>query len=150
MNTKFKDLDHHQFYEGNIRMTHSHRDPYRQALFYLLGLTEQTRQHIRDLYDYEEGSIRLSAISESWQTGTTVKLTRLAFNLYNGYNGDEQDGRDNNRNYSPYFLFDTGLLHYIFEAIQLRYPEYAKNQSNEIYHFPLKSETGQDGYDMEH
>ncbi|WP_228745444.1 DUF6075 family protein [Paenibacillus sp. S150] len=57
----FKDIEHEQFYEGNIRMTHSQNDPYRQAFFYSLGLTPQTRQHIRDLYDYEEQAIRLEA-----------------------------------------------------------------------------------------
>lgn len=35
MLTKFKDIDHHQFYEGMIRMTYSQTDPYRQALFFV-------------------------------------------------------------------------------------------------------------------
>ncbi|WP_255314240.1 DUF6075 family protein [Bacillus sp. FJAT-26390] len=74
-------------------------------------------------------SIRLSAMSESWQTSTSIKLTRLAFNLYNGYSGDELNGHDRTQNYSPYFLFDTGLLPYFFEAVKLRYPEYVRLQS---------------------
>lgn len=53
MNPIFKDIEHEQFYEGNLRMTNSQNGPYRQAFFYVLGVTPQTRQHIYDLYDYE-------------------------------------------------------------------------------------------------
>lgn len=124
MNPIFKDIEHEQFYEGNLRMTHSQYDPYRQAFFYILGLTPQTRQHIRDLYDYEEQAISLEALEQSWQTSTSIKMTRLAFNLFNGYTGDAKTERDHPRNYSPYHLFDTGLMPYFFEAVRLRYSEY--------------------------
>ncbi|WP_042196271.1 DUF6075 family protein [Paenibacillus camerounensis] len=136
MNLIFKDIEHEQFYEGNLRMTHSQYDPYRQAFFYILGLTPQTRQHIRDLYDYEEQAISLEALEQSWQTSTSVKMTRLAFNLYNGYTGDAETGRDHPRNYSPYQLFDTGLMPYFFEAIKLRYAEYAHSLEQPYFAFP--------------
>ncbi|NWL87802.1 hypothetical protein DMN77_09330 [Paenibacillus sp. 79R4] len=148
MITKFKDLEHHQFYEGMIRMTHSHTDPYRQALFYLLGLTEQTRSHVRDLYDFDENSICLEGLNKGWQTSSTVKLTRLAFNLYNGYSGDED--RDAARNYSPYFLFDTHLLPYFFEAAKLRYPEYAKIHSHDFMQFPYSAAEKHEEFDFGH
>lgn len=115
MNTIFKDIDHEQFYEGNLRMTHSQHDPYRQAFFYVLGITPQTRQHIQDLYDYEEQAIRLDALEQGWQTSTSIKMTRLAFNLYNGYSGDSETRRDNPSQYSPYQLFDTGLMPYFLK-----------------------------------
>lgn len=136
MNLIFKGIEHEQFYEGNIRMTHSQNDPYRQAFFYILGLTPQTRQHIHDLYNYEEQAIRLEAIEQGWQTSTSVKMTRLAFNLYNGYTGDAETGRDHPRNYSPYQLFDTGLMPYFFEAIKLRYAEYAHSLEQPYFAFP--------------
>lgn len=124
MLTKFQNLDHEQFFEGMIRMTNSQQDPYRKALFYLLGLTKETRSHIRDLYDFNENCIRFEGLNQGWQTSSTVKLTRLAFNLYNGYAGDED--RDAARNYSPYYLFDTNLLPFFFKAAKLRYPEYTR------------------------
>lgn len=148
MITKFKDLEHHQFYEGMIRMTHSHTDPYRQALFYLLGLTEQTRSHVRDLYDFDENSICLEGLNKGWQSSSTVKLTRLAFNLYNGYSGDED--RDAARNYSPYFLFDTHLLPYFFEAAKLRYPEYANLHAYDFIDVPTVVADNRVDYDLEH
>ncbi|MNJ44606.1 hypothetical protein D3C77_396620 [compost metagenome] len=135
MNPIFKDIEHEQFYEGNLRMTDSHHDPYRQAFFYILGLTAQTRQHVRDLYDYEEQAISLDALDQGWQTSTSVKMTRLAFNLYNGYTGDAETGRDHPRQYSPYHLFDTGLMPYFFEAIKLRYAEYAHTLEQPYFAF---------------
>lgn len=148
MLTKFKDLKHHQFYEGMMRTTRSHDDPYRKALFYLFGLTEETRMHIRDLYDFEDNRIKLEGLHQAWQTGSTIKLARLAFNLYNGYVGDEE--RDAARNYSPYFMFDTGLLPYFFEAVKLRYAEYANNQYQDFLHIPVGVAGRMMDYDLEH
>ena len=148
MITKFKDLEHHQFYEVMIRMTHSQTDTYRQALFYLLGFTEQTRSHVRDLYDFDGNSICLEGVYKGWQTTSTVKLTRLAFNLYNGYSGDED--RDAARNYSPYFMFDTGLLPYFFESVKLRYPEYANIHSLDFVQFPYGAAEKHEECNLEH
>ncbi|MDN8588109.1 DUF6075 family protein [Paenibacillus sp. 11B] len=118
----FKDLAHEQFYEGNVIRAERQHDPYRSALFYLLGLTEDTRRHINDLYDFREDSIRLEGLNNGWQTGTTVRLSRLAFNLYSGYTGEHEEEA---HSFSPYFLFDNGLMPYFFEGIKLRYPSYA-------------------------
>lgn len=117
----FKDISHEQFYEGNVIRANRQHDPYRKALFYLLGLTDETRRHIHDVYDYQENSIRLEGLQEGWQTGTSSRLTRLAFNLYSGYTGeDEQQVYQ----YSPYYLFDNELMPFFFEAVKLRYSEY--------------------------
>lgn len=141
MYPSFKDIDHEQFYEGSIRMTRSQQDPYRKALFYLLGLTPLTRQRIRDLYDFEESCIRLTGLEQGWQTSSTMKLTRLAFNLFNGYSGDNEVGQDHPRNYSPYHLFDTSLMPYFFEAVKLRYAEYARSLEQPYLPFtPMNNE----------
>ncbi|GIP30946.1 DUF6075 family protein [Paenibacillus sp. J2TS4] len=149
MNPIFKDIEHEQFYEGNLRMTHSQHDPFRQTFFYILGLTSQTRQHIRDLYDYEEQAIRLEGLEQGWQTSTSLKITRLAFNLYNGYTGDAETGRDQPRNYSPYHLFDTGLMPYFFEAIKLRYSEYARSMELPYFAFPTTETEHYASYEQE-
>ena len=145
---KFKDLEHHQFYEGMMRMTKSHNDPYRKALFYLLGLTETTRLYVHQLYDFDEQAIRLEGLHQGWQTSSTVKLTRLAFNLYNGYVSEGYP--DAARNYSPYFMFDTNLLPYFFEAVKLRYPEYAATQNYDSVIIPLGVADNYEGYGLEH
>ncbi|MBG9795488.1 hypothetical protein ABD76_24735 [Paenibacillus dendritiformis] len=137
----FKDLAHEQFYEGNVIRTHRQHDPYRKALFYLLGLTEDTRRNINDLYNFKEDSIRLEGLNEGWQTGTTSRLTRLAFNLYTGYTGESEEDA---RYYSPYYLFDNGLLPYFFEAVKLRYPSYASDLSQSWAGFQPFADNGRD------
>lgn len=117
---KFKDPEHKEFYEKWVAKTNSKGDPYRKALFYTLGLTAETRRNIGTLYNTEERCIEFDGLNMGWQTGTTTRLCRLAFNLYNGFNGD-----DNNADYTPYWLFDCGLMEYMFEAVRIRYQEYA-------------------------
>ncbi|MEK4106984.1 DUF6075 family protein [Paenibacillus sp. FSL R10-2791] len=137
MSTNFKDIEHEQFYEGNLRMTNIPHDPYHKALFYTLGLSPETRQHITDLYDHQENYIRLEGLHAGWQTGSTLKITRLAFNLFNGFNGDSELNPDRPRNYSPYFLFDTNLMSYFFESIKLRYEEYTHSLDRSSLPFSL-------------
>lgn len=117
MSPNFKDIEHEQFYEGNLRMVNIPQDSYHKSLFYTLGLSPQTRQHIKDLYDHQDNCIRLEGLQEGWQTGTTLKITRLAFNLFNGFTGDSELNPDRPRNYSPYFLFDTNLMPYFLNPL---------------------------------
>ena len=95
-------------------------DPYRKALFYALGLTNETRKNIVNLYDFNEGVIILEGLQRPWQTGTSGRVTRLAFNLFNDYNGEG----DESVNFTPSNIFCDSLMPYLFEAIKLRYPEY--------------------------
>ena len=45
---------HQQFFYDTIKQHHIDlNDSYRVALFYVLGLHELTRSHIRDIYDFE-------------------------------------------------------------------------------------------------
>ena len=62
-----------------------------------------------------QGHIRPAGLHEGWQTGGSIRLTRLAFNLWNGYaeKGDE-------RMSTPYEIFDCGYAPYFFEAIRLK------------------------------
>lgn len=129
----FKDKQHEAFYKHNIEKTGSHKDPYRKALFYTLGLMEETRNNIDTLYDYKERGIKFEGLNMAWQTGTSKRLTRLAFNLYNGYSGDTENESisDDSQNYTPYYLFDNSLAFYMLEAIKVRYPEYLMSSKNE-------------------
>ena len=117
----FKDEHHKWFYEANIARTNSQRDTERKALFYALGLTSETRNNINQLYNFNENCIRLEGLKKPWQTGTTIRVCRLAFNLYNGDCG-EYDESERARDYTPYNLFDCGLAPYMLEAVKIRYP----------------------------
>ena len=112
---------HRDFFHTNVERTKTHHDPYHLALFYALGLTDDTRRNIADLYDFREKGISTDGLYKGWQTSGSLRVTRLAFNLYNGWNGE--DGGELSGYYTPYDLFCDGLAQYFFEAIKLRYPE---------------------------
>lgn len=124
MNYKFKDEEHKAFFEEQVAKTNSTSDPFRKSLFYALGLTKETRNNIEQLYDYSESCIEFEGLKKGWQTGTTTKVCRLAFNLYNGLHG-EHDEKERASSYTPYELFDCSLMEYMFEAVRIRYEEYS-------------------------
>ena len=127
---KFKNKQHEDFYVKNIQKTNSERDPYRKALFYTLGLAEQTRTNINDIYDFAESEIDFACLSKPWQTSTSLRVTRLSFNLYNNFNGIVSDEViDNPKGYTPEDIFCNELMPYFFEAIKLRYPEYVRKET---------------------
>jgi|LSQX01.3.fsa_nt_gb hypothetical protein len=125
----FLDDLHKKFYEDSVLRTNCSRDPYRKALFYTLGLTSETRDNINTLYDFKLGCINFDALQKGWQTGTSRKVTRLAFNLFDGMAYDSEEDFSNS-NISKYYVVDEifccGLAPYFWEAIKLRYPEYTK------------------------
>ena len=113
---------HRDFFGQN--MARVCNDSYHKALFYLPGVSEETRRHIESPFDYDEDAIRPEGLAEDWQTSGTGCLCRLAFNLWNGYPGHGQE-----QNYTPYDLFARGFAPYMEEGIMLRYPEYFRNDS---------------------
>ena len=127
----FINNEHKEFFLDCIKKANAADDPYRKALFYMLGLTGETRRHINTLYNFTERGIKIDGLYDGFQTGTSSKVTRMAFNLYNGFTGDAESSRDDDpKYYSPYHLYDTGLMAYFFEAVKLRYPEYYHSPNN--------------------
>jgi hypothetical protein len=127
---RFKDGLHQSFFEKMIARTHSQEDPYRKSLFYALGLTDETRNNINTLYDFKENGIEFAGLygpHSAWQTGTSIKITRLAFNLYNGYCGQtDEEAAD----FTPESLFCNCFLPYMLEAVKIRYPDYARDEND--------------------
>ncbi|MCC3372220.1 DUF6075 family protein [Cohnella sp. REN36] len=119
---RFRDAEHESFY---YQMLDERKcsDGYHRALFYTLGISRDTRSHIRDLFDFSNGGIKPGGLAASWQTGSSIRVCRLAFNLWNGWT--EKGGE---RYSSPHELFDCSYAPYFFEAIQLRYPDYCRSQ----------------------
>ena len=126
------------------------KDVYQRAFFYLIGLCPDTRRNIHELYDAD--GIKPEAINAGWQTGTSTKLTRLAFNLYTDnvptayqFDGEnrikppsEADLKEC-RLYSISDIFDCEYAPYFMEAIKLRYPEHCRevgarhNQQSKVH-----------------
>lgn len=125
---KFKNKEHQKFYKQSMKDCKVD-DTYHRALFYVLGLYDDTRNHISDLYDFETDSIKLNALDKAWQTSGTYNSTLFAFNLFNGY--IQEDGRE--KESTPYCLFQSGAAPYFIEAIKIKFPDhqYVRKQSNE-------------------
>lgn len=116
----YKD-DVHSLMHGTLMSGMLYDDVYHDALAYLLALDENTRKHFNEIFDLAEDRIKLDALSAEWQTSTTLKICRLAFNLWNGchYNDDVADGTS--RYFSPDFVFDTDYMEYFFQAVRIRF-----------------------------
>ena len=79
---QFRDDEHRAAYDDLIqRMAAADLDTNRAAFAYLVTLDPVCCDHIRDLYDFEDGCIHSDALAAAWQTGTSLKTTRLAFNI---------------------------------------------------------------------
>ena len=118
MEDLFYSEQHRNFYRLHVD---GGADPYYRALVYLLGMTAETRANFSRCFDAEARMIRPAALGEGWQTGGTVRIVRMAFNLWNGYTEPEQSNA-----FSPEDLFCCEFAPYFMEGIKIRYPEYCR------------------------
>ena len=114
----FKDREHQEFYLRALSNLPK-ADSYHRALFYTLGLNPDIRANFDRVYDFSDDAIKVDCIEEGWQTNGSLRVTRLAFNLWNGWNSDGYA--------TPYDLFDCEYAPYMMEAVKLRYPEYCRD-----------------------
>jgi len=124
---KFTGSDHQEFFNWIVTKDGCGKDSYRLALFYLIGVCETMRLNYKDIYDIEEHVANVKSLNSGWQTGTSVRLTRLGLNLYNGWYGfdyETQKQIDPAEMYSPYELFCHELAEYALIAVGLRYERY--------------------------
>lgn len=97
---------------------------------YLFTLDTPCRYHIDDLFDFDGDGIERDGLLKTWQTLTSARVTRLAFNLWNSCYSDgtgdvSPDGYDlPQAEFLPNEIFCDSLAKYFFEAIKLRYPQY--------------------------
>ncbi len=121
MKLMFKDTAHRDFFFTEIK--HCPQDCYYLPLLYLIGLTATTRQHFPAIYQPGDG-IQPEVFAEGWQTSTSFKILRLAFNLFNDCCSDTYEESQNADCYCVSEIFATPYAPYFIEAIRLRYPNY--------------------------
>jgi len=129
MHIRFADNDHLEFY--NEQTDRLNPDRYLKALIYTLGLCPDTRRRFDSLYDVKCRCIVPEETNADWQTGSSLKVTRLAFQLFTDVTPSAllAPGRpdfDECARYSVSDIFCCGYALYFFEAIKLRYPEYTR------------------------
>ena len=99
LNIRFASAEHRDFF---LRMMSEARknDCYHQSFFYVMGIAPETRANIRQMFDFKQDCIKPEGMHGGWQTSGTVRVCRLAFNLWNGYTEPEHSNA-----YSPEDLF---------------------------------------------
>lgn len=92
----FSSVEHKDFFLDQLaeaKRRKKRQDSYFESLAYLCGLTAETRDHFSNIFDWSDWSIRPEAAEAGWQTGTSLRVTRLAFNLWNGCGSDGREWR---------------------------------------------------------
>lgn len=118
----FKDKEHSKFYKECMKKS-QYDDSYHQALFYILGVDCDTREHINDLFDFNEDIIKRSGLNKPWQTSGSYKVCLFGFNMWNGFSKGKET--------TPYELFNCEYAKYFQEAIKIKYPMYFRQKNRE-------------------
>ena len=128
----FADLAHKKFYFEQLKFVRC-RDVYHKALIYCLGICGDTRRNLERIYDFESGCVKTECLKEGWQTSGSLRVVRLAFNLYcNGTPSvydleDQYDQLGECGRYTVENLFCCRYAPYFWQAVKIRYPEYTEN-----------------------
>ena len=131
----FANEEHEKFYYEKLEQAR-YQDCYHKALIYILGISGDTRNHFSQIYDIKSGFIKPECLHQGWQTSGSVRVVRLAFNLYtdgtpsvDDYKRKDEQIREC-REYSVSDIFCCGYAMYFWQGIKLRYPEYCKKQKS--------------------
>ena len=121
---------HEKFYYEKLNDVRD-TDVYHKALCYCLGISDDTRRNVDRIYDFKTGCVKPECLHEGWQTSGSMKVVRTAFNLYcNGTpsvdeDQDAEEQIDECRRYTVEDLFCCSYAPFFWQAVQIRYPEYA-------------------------
>ena len=80
----FRDLSHKERYLNLLSKMRTN-DAYHRSAAYLMALADLPADAV---FDFRLSHIRHEAILDGWQTSSTLKTTRLLFNLWNGTSCD--------------------------------------------------------------
>lgn len=125
----FKNREHEEFYFRYLEKCR-YQDVYHKALIYCLGINSDTRKHADKIYDFSTGCVRAKCLQEGWQTSGSLRVVRMAFNLY--CDGTPSVYKQKNvtakirecQCYTVEELFCCEYARYFWEAVKIRYPEY--------------------------
>ncbi|MCP1110804.1 DUF6075 family protein [Ohessyouella blattaphilus] len=129
----FKSQEHKEFYFKHMGEV-DNKDVYNKALFYTLGIANETRRMIGHIYDFESNSVRPQCLFESWITSGSARAVRLAFNLYCNdtpsiykYEENQEETLKECKYYCIDDVFCCEYAPFFLEAVRLRYPEYFRS-----------------------
>ncbi|MDE5621307.1 MAG: hypothetical protein K2I80_12475 [Ruminococcus sp.] len=125
---KFKN-EYHKTLFWVIMQKMTRDDGYHKAIAYLIALDDVCKDHVEEIYDFKKRCIMPDCLKKSWQTGTSLKTTRLAFNLFTGHINWCPDFMK--AECTPENIFRSEYAPYYWEAIKIRYPEYTGENMTE-------------------
>lgn len=133
---KFIDKEHEEFW--NEKFSEMQRlgktDVYYKSIVYVLGICETTRENFNRIFDLKNGEINIDSLQEAYQTGTSEKVTRMAFSLWNRcmYDSSEDLNKgEKSSSYNASEIFCCSYAPYFWEGIKIRYPEYTREEKIE-------------------
>ena len=118
----FKSREHEKFYEEYLKKCR-YQDVYHRALIYCLGIDRDTRDNVNKIYNFKTGCVKTECLQEGWQTSGSLRIVRMAFNLYcNGTPsvGDyeaEEDQLKECQCYTVEDLFCCGYARYFLKSV---------------------------------
>ena len=130
MDIVFADEAHERFFYEKVReLPNSHRDSEEIAMIYTLGICDKTRTAFSKIVDQKTLQVNPLVLFAEWQTSDSVKVTRLAINLYTGFSQEvKRDDRiegyrigEASSDYAVDLIFDCPYAKYFLEAVKLRY-----------------------------
>ena len=132
---EFVDDEHEKFWEEKnlIMQKYGKTDVYYKSIVYTLGICETTRSNFNKIFSIENGEINIDSVNGAFQTGTSEKVTRMAFSLWNRCNYDSNEDRQKGKvseYYNPSEVFCCSYAPYFVEALKIRYPEYFRVYQN--------------------
>lgn len=128
MDILFYDQTHETEYTELLNSMKS-KDEYHKAAAYLLTLDRVIREHVKDVFDIDKDIIIHAALCKAWQTGTSMKTTRLLFNLWNSFIYESTEDFENDvisKYYAVDEILNCNYMPYYVQALKLRFPCYAE------------------------
>ncbi len=68
----FANEEHEKFYYEKLEQAR-YQDCYHKALIYILGISEDTRNHFSQIYDIKSGYIKTECLHQGWQISGSLK-----------------------------------------------------------------------------
>ncbi len=133
---KFIDNEHKKFFFDKWEQAKEQgkTDVYYKSLIYTLSMCETTREHFNEIFNLNNGEVNLNSIQKGWQTSTSLKVTRMALNLWNHsiiYDSEADiENEQISSHYAPSEIFCCSYAPYFWEGIKMRYPEYTNYEKN--------------------
>lgn len=123
VNTKllFRNEEHENNYYAVLNQMHS-SDCYHKSIAYLFALDSTLNDHIQDVFDFNQDCIKRDALQKDWNTSSSRRSLRLAFNLWNGcyFDNDIQDTTSELYSVSEIFC-NMEFFEYYIVAVKLRF-----------------------------